>query len=371
MLQVKKNRLKLSAKEFKYLKYLSRGAKHLYNVSLYKGRQQHFQKKPFLGYVKNYNKTKSHRDYERLPSDVAQYVMKQVDHNYRSFFALAKLKAAGKYDEPISPPKYIEKDGYFTLGFPIRKTNSKEYFGVILPKRFKERFGLKNIHIPIPEEIKDKTLKEVRIVPKCNAKYFEIEWVYEVETEPIVVNEERAIGIDPGVSNFAVIVDSISGLPIILDGKKIKSINRFYNKENTGKQPGSRSQLVMFQKRHRILDDALNQYVNFIIQYCIENKVSKVVVGQGHLAQNGSNLGAVTNQNFVNIPFGRFNQKLEGKCEFYGIEYVKQEESYTSKCDHLAGEEMVHHEKYMGKRRHRGLFKSSTDRKSTRLNSSH
>jgi IS605 OrfB family transposase len=360
MLQVKKNKLRISAKEFKCLKYLSRGAKHLYNVSLYNVRQQHFQEKPFLGYVKNYNKTKNHRDYERLPSDVAQYVMKMVDQNYRSFFALAKLKAAGKYDEPISPPYYMEKKGYFTLGFPIRKGRAKTNFRINLTSKLQDKFGIKNIQIPRPECLTNEKLKGVRIVPKCNAKYFEIEWIYEVETEPIETNKERAISIDPGVSNFATIVDSISGLPIILDGKKIKSINRFYNKENTRKKPGSRSQLVMFQKRRRILDDALNQYVNFIIQYCIENKVSKVVVGQGHLAQNESDLGAINNQNFVNIPFGKFNMKLEGKCEFYGIEYIKQEESYTSKCDHLAGEEMVHHDKYMGRRKHRGLFKSST-----------
>ena len=35
------------------------------------------------------------------------------------------------------------------------------------------------------------------------------------------------------------------------------------------------------------------------------------------------------------------------------------EESYTSKCDHLAGESMEHHEKYLGKRLYRGLFVSS------------
>ena len=42
------------------------------------------------------------------------------------------------------------------------------------------------------------------------------------------------------------------------------------------------------------------------------------------------------------------------------IEFIEVEESYTSKCDHLANETMEHHEQYLGKRTKRGLFKSST-----------
>ena len=38
---------------------------------------------------------------------------------------------------------------------------------------------------------------------------------------------------------------------------------------------------------------------------------------------------------------------------------VTQEESYTSKCDPLALEEICFHEKYLGKRIKRGLFSSS------------
>ena len=52
--------------------------------------------------------------------------------------------------------------------------------------------------------------------------------------------------------------------------------------------------------------------------------------------------------------------EIQAKCWFYGIEVITREESYTSKCDHLAGETMKHHEKYLGKAKPRGLFHSST-----------
>ena len=36
-----------------------------------------------------------------------------------------------------------------------------------------------------------------------------------------------------------------------------------------------------------------------------------------------------TNQNFVNIPFGKLQLKLKYLCELNDIKYVEQEESYT------------------------------------------
>ena len=42
-----------------------------------------------------------------------------------------------------------------------------------------------------------------------------------------------------------------------------------------------------------------------------------------------------------------------------GIDFIEHEESYTSKCDALALEEVCKHENYLGKRVKRGLFRSS------------
>ena len=50
---------------------------------------------------------------------------------------------------------------------------------------------------------------------------------------------------------------------------------------------------------------------------------------------------------------------IKEKCKEVGITLLTTEESYTSKCDHLAGESMEHHDKYLGRRITRGMFKSS------------
>lgn len=53
-------------------------------------------------------------------------------------------------------------------------------------------------------------------------------------------------------------------------------------------------------------------------------------------------------------------QKIEYKAEEIGIDVSVTEESYTSKIDHIANEEMKKQDNYLGKRVKRGLFKSST-----------
>jgi len=62
------------------------------------------------------------------------------------------------------------------------------------------------------------------------------------------------------------------------------------------------------------------------------------------------NLGVVNNQNFVNIPYERFKRKLEAKCEYYGLEYVEVDESYTSQRCNRCGTVKK------SNRKHRGLY---------------
>jgi IS605 OrfB family transposase len=356
MMRVKKNVLRLNKEQYKFLRYLSRNSKHLYNATVYAIRQHYFNCGKHLDYYSAQDLLKKSDCFQALPSDPAQQTMKVVDRNFKSFFSLLWKKKQGHYNSPVRLPGYLPKDGYFPVIFPCRAGRMATYFRTMVPKELQEKFGFNQIIIPRPEQLLGKTLKEVRLIPKLD--YFEIEWVYEEEQEIKPLEKDRVLGIDVGVSNFATCVDSQSGRSFILDGRELKSYNRYFNKRVATMKPKSRNKQRLFDKRWRMLNNALNQYVNFVVQYCIENKVGKVVVGEGYMAPK--NHGRVNNQNFANLPFGRFCQKLQAKCEKYGIEFSTTEESYTSKVDHLAGESMEHHEQYMGKRVHRGLFKSST-----------
>ena len=56
-------------------------------------------------------------DYRSLPSQTAQQTMRMVDSNFKSFFKLLKMKQNGKYNKKVQIPKYLDKEGYFTLSY--------------------------------------------------------------------------------------------------------------------------------------------------------------------------------------------------------------------------------------------------------------
>ena len=70
-------------------------------------------------------------------------------------------------------------------------------------------------------------------------------------------------------------------------------------------------------------------------------------------------MGKKNNQDFVQIPFNTLINQIYYKGQEYGINVIKQEESYTSKCSFLDNESIEKHETYLGKRIKRGVFKSS------------
>jgi putative transposase len=54
---------------------------------------------------------------------------------------------------------------------------------------------------------------------------------------------------------------------------------------------------------------------------------------------------------------------IKYKCELVGIEVIVREEAYTSKCSFIDFEEIKKHDKYIGKRKYRGLFVSKNKTK--------
>ena len=82
--------------------------------------------------------------------------------------------------------------------------------------------------------------------------------------------------------------------------------------------------------------------------------------------QRNSDIGRTNNQTFVNIPYGRLREKLEYLCELNDIEFVKQEESYTSKASFWDKDVIPVYNNdnpkeyvFSGNRVHRGLYRTS------------
>ena len=181
MFITQKNKLKLNKGQYKFLLQLSHASKDLYNTALYLNRQQFFERGTSLDYLQMYHLLKNHPNYKILPSDVAQYTLKIVERAFRAFYGLLKKKKQGNYNRPARLPKYLPKDGHFILIWPRRKKASKTQFHTLIPKAWQKQHNFKRFTIPIPQHLHSKTIKEIRIVPKHNGLYFNIEYVYQQE----------------------------------------------------------------------------------------------------------------------------------------------------------------------------------------------
>ncbi|MFM6398231.1 RNA-guided endonuclease InsQ/TnpB family protein, partial [Planktothrix sp.] len=282
----------------------------------------------------NYHQCKENENYKLLNTDIAQQTLKVVDRSFRSFFNLIKAAKQGLYRfEQIRLSKYLPKEGYFPLIMPRIKVKNGG-FEVPMSNAFRQEFG--SIRLPFPERLNGKILKEVRILPKYNARFFEIEYVVEAEPEPQDVNPDHAIAIDLGLDNLATCVSTI-GASFLLDGKPLKAVNQWFNKENARLQSikarqkikgTTKRQARLTLNRNNFIRDYLNKSARYMINWCIEHKIGTVIIGVNPGIKQEINIGAKNNQNFVQIPYWSLRQKLKNLCERYGLKYQEQEESY-------------------------------------------
>ena len=362
----------LSKKEFRNLKYLCHIAKNLKNQAIYNVRQHYFKNKKYLSYNENYKMLKNSENYKKLNSNMAQQILKEVDESFKSFFALLKLAKNGQYNGKIKLPNYLDKDGFTTLviGFVRLKDDM-----LIVPYSNSFKKTHQEVKVKLPSVLKDKKIKEIRIIPKQHSRYFEIQYTYEVKEIQRELNENNVLGIDLGIDNLCTCVTN-TGASFIIDGRKLKSINQYYNKINAKLQSIKDKQKIerttlrqkrITRKRNNRINDYLSKAARTIVNYCLNNDIGKLVLGYNEDFQRKSNIGSINNQNFVNIPYGKLRAKLVYLCKLYGIEFKLQEESYTSKASFFDGDEIPIYDKenlqeyiFSGKRIKRGLYQTST-----------
>lgn len=371
-LTVKQQVKHLSKEDYLVLKELSHTAKNLANQAIYNVRQYYFTEGEYLNYQKNYALLKDSENYKILNSNMAQQILKEVDGSFKSFFGLLKLAKKGKYAfKDCKLPHYFPKEGFTTLVIGFVRLNGNK---LIVPFSNMYKKSHSPIEITIPPILVDKHIKEIRIIPKANARFFEIQYTYKTECVQRNLNQNNALAIDLGINNLATCVTN-TGKSFIIDGRRLKSINQWFNKKNArlqgikdkqgfGKRTTNRQKAIA-RDRNNKANDYMSKAARIIINYCIANDIGTLVVGYSETFQRGSNLGKQTNQNFVSIPYGKLRDKLQYLCELNGIAFVKQEESYTSKAsfwdkDNIPVYNADNPQEYefSGNRIHRGMYKT-------------
>ena len=393
---------KASDKEKKLLKLLCRISKNIYNSALYELRQQYFKYKNICTYFDLNGIIKDNPNYHILNTYQSICIIRCAHNNMSKYIKYhnedGSLKiSAYKINEDndcVSFPKYRKKKSLMPLitdqirpiwykgnkciKLPLsnlartskifNKVFEDELINTFIKEsELKESF---NIYFKIPKELYNSNIKQFRIIPNKYGTYYEIEFTYEVDEFMKPKSKiNKSMAIDLGISNLATCVTT-DNESFIIDGKYLKSINQFYNKQKAHYQSllpenirYSKRLLKMDIKRNRMIEDYLNKAVSALITKINELNVDEVIIGYNKNIKKGGikndNLKGKdkrkANQNFVSIPLSRFKDKIIFKCKQNGIKVITITESYTSKASFYDNDE-IKKGIYSGKRVKRGLY---------------
>ncbi|MDD4779119.1 MAG: transposase [Tissierellia bacterium] len=306
--------------------------------------------------------TKQSEPFKDLGSNSSQQTLKVLDKNWKSFYESIKdwFKNKEKYLGRPKLPNYKDKEkGRKEL--ILTNVQSKIVDGYI----YFAFAPLKPLNNKFQTKVQDKLI-QTRFIPRGNTYVMEL--VYEIEAPDINKENKNIIGIDIGIDNLVSVVNNIKLQPFIINGRPLKSINQYYNKEKSKMQTDlklkhnmnwSNKLQKLTNKRNNKIDDYIHKTSKMIIDWCLENNIDTVVIGKNKGWKQESSMSKKVNQNFVQIPFAILINKIKYKCENNGINFIETEESYTSGTSFLDGELPIKENYDKSRRITRGLFKSN------------
>jgi putative transposase len=343
-------------------------SKNLYNAANYVIRQSFVYGWGYINYNEINRLMKSHQTYKDLPAKVSQQILMILDKNWQAFFAAVKAYKIEptRFTGRPKLPKYKNKvKGRNILVYTIQAISSKQLKKGIIK--------LSGTNILIKTKLKPSQLCQVRLVPKCDS--YVIEVIYDQPESTIDENQKESVAsIDLGLNNLVALTSNQPGfIPLLINGRPLKSINQFYNKRKARLQSqlkGNRqtsSRLGRLTRcRHQKVDNYLHHASRQIVNLLGSRKIGTLVIGKNVQWKNEIDLGKKNNQNFVSIPHARLIEMLKYKAELMGIKVIEQEESYTSKSNFLNldpipvyGNIDAFDVTFSGQRIKRGLYKTS------------
>lgn len=358
---VEKHCINKNNKYYDLLDYYCCMSKNLYNFANYHIRQSFTKEGIYL----NYNKIdklmkleENEKDYRNMiTSKSAQQCLRLLDKNWKSFFSAIKdyNKHKDKYLGRPKLPKYLSKNGRNILIF----TN--------------QDCKLKNGYIHFPKKMNGFTIKtdlqnfqQVRVLPRGSKIIIEI--VYNKETEETKKDNNKYLSIDIGLDNLATITNNCNKPFIILNGRQIKSINQFYNKQmahyrsiakRINNLDYTKRMDNLTNKRNNLIDDLIHKASRKVVNYALSYGANTIIIGNNKNWKQSSKMNKKVNQNFINIPHSKLIKQIEYKAKIVGINVIVTEESYTSGTSFLDNEVPVKDNYNKNRRVFRGLFISN------------
>jgi putative transposase len=331
--------------------------------------------------MKNVENLEGSINYRLLKSAVAQQTLRLLDKNFSSFFRASQdfKKNPDKYKGQPRLPKY--KQGKHDNLIYTKTVFQVKYHLVVLKDHFEiksfqmpsgqliksaavlVRLGLvileKGLEIELPRQLVGKAIKPVEVIPKYNSFHAvfvdddDISEIYQtvkpfkerVELGKLDASGEfrskavklhnQVMSIDLGLNNLATCVTNGVIEPFIIDGRRLKSVNAYYNKRKAKMQSKLSQRGKKWSKRlqsltnwhHAAVNDYMHRATSIVVKTCVTDGISQVVVGDVAKSLKGIKLGKKTNQNWVNfLALGQFFDVLGYQLGSHGIELVVADE---------------------------------------------
>lgn len=374
---------------------ISHQANNLYNAALYQLRQQWIKHHKWRNYAwldalfKAKYQCHENMLYGAFPyRQSAQQTLKEVATVWYAWSKALKAyrKNPHKFSGKPKMPGYLPKGKRHIFYVTSQNAKVKDNYLIIQPRNHSL-----DLKIKLYNDIK--TVKRVALKPLSKGNF---KMIIQYATDQQIhykPDNQRYLGIDPGLDNaFTCASNDPNVRPLIINGRGIKSVNRYYNKQiaklsqyhalnqqcyqlKPTKQ--GTKKIYYYSKQQQALTDWRNakvrQFCHYaskrIIDYALNNGLNTIIIGKNKGQKRSINLGKRTNQNFVGIPHTVMIQMIKYKANLQGITVIQTNESYTSQTSFLDGEKpckqngnFARRAKHLSpakRRLKRGLFRSN------------
>lgn len=240
--------------------------------------------------------------------------------------------------------------------FPKFKKKSKSNIGLYFPKNSKGDWTVERHRIQIPT-LKKVRLKEYGYIPsnlkvisgtvtKRAGRYY-VSVVVETNSLAVPSPTQQGLGVDLGITNFAVVSDgsvykNINKTNFVRQAEKRlrkeqqKLSRKYESLKASNKQKGGvpatrqniQKQVVRVQKAHQRLANIRTDYINKTINELIKREPSYIVVED--LNVSGMMRNKHLSKSVANQRFHEFRVRLEHKCKLAGVELRVVDRFYPS-----------------------------------------
>jgi len=350
----------------------------LYNISNFNMRVN-----GYIPYSENDEIAKVNWHSEYLHAHNRQQLLRKLDQDWKSYFKGIKdyNKNPKKYTGKPNKPGFKninKKPGEVIFTKPgitqthTKKNNPKNNLLILsISKAIQAKYQVKNIKLKLKAKVLKligdlKNINQVTIKKDYYSGQYYLNIVY-TKDEKEIETYTNIMSIDLGLDNLATITFLENEETYIIDGKKLKSRRKYFDKEINYyqsirmKETGSKKfkntkRIKKLRKKNRDYQlNYLHHAANKIIEYAKKHEVRTIVIGD----MKNIKKGMKNNKSFVKSPIQKLKKLIEYKGLLCGINYVEQNEAYTSGCSAL-DLESINKKSYNKKRRiTRGLFKTN------------